>query len=663
MKKAKLSIHVLVTLIVLLPIIVVSVSLLFLSTYTSSKVERELGEALVRTTARRATDNLKYVFLTAERTSDLYLHRIKNFSLPETPSPVWERFIYESMIVRPSVGSITFATLDGRATYVMRVGNDYIAGRADGEGPEQTVEYKLNREGIPVGEPLRRYQYRVTDRPWFKTAIAHSTPVWTDVYYWFSQQNEAFYQEKIPGIAYVRQVYDSTGRLIGVLSVDVTLRSISHILADADIARFGSVMIIDASDKIIASSEQSSLPDTGVLLALQDDTSENTQTVWKVLRTADRSTPAVIHLADIGKHVYLEPIQPSPSRQWCIVSILPDTNITGQTRIMQRNAAQIGGVIIFITLFIGWLLSRFLSRPISHLSDHLRLIGQGKFDHRIHLTTTSEFAQLSEAANDMTRLLKEQVRLQAEKEAMERASTARSAFFNRVTHELRTPLNAIIGYTELLEETDSIRHDPQARQDLERIIKASRQLLFLINELLDLAKIESDDGIQIRIEEINANELLHEVEEITRPLVKRNNNRIEVVPSNALIRLKTDPRRLKQILLNLISNSAKFTHKGTIILSVESDQNHACFIVADNGIGIPQEKVKDMFEPFEQMSTTTDGTGLGLFICKQLTRRLGGEIDLSTTPGTGTTVRVYLPVAGPLPKQPEPQEVFTETVT
>lgn len=663
MKKIKLSIHVLITLIVLVPIIAVSASLLTLSNFTSSKVERELAEALVRTNARRATDNLNHVFFTAERVSDLYLHRIQNASLPANPSPVWERFIYESMLVRTSIGSITFATLDGQATYVMRVGDDYIAGRAEGEGPEQTVECKLNREGLPVGKPLRRYQYRVTERPWFKTAISHPTPVWTDVYYWFSQQSEAFYPEKIPGIAYVRQVYDSTGRLIGVLSVDVTLRSISHILADADIARFGSVMIIDASDKIIASSAQSALTNTGVLLSLQEDSSQDAQAIREVLKTADRSTSAVIHLSDIDKHVYLEPILPSPSRQWCIVSILPDTNITGQTRIMQRNAVQVGGVIIFGTLLIGLILSRYLARPISRLSDHLRLIGQGKFDQQIQLTTTVEFAQLSESVNEMTRLLKEQIRLQAEKEAIERASTARSTFFNRVTHELRTPLNAIIGYTELLKETDSIRRDPQACQDLERIVKASRQLLFLINELLDLAKIESQDGIQIRIEEVDARELLREVEEIAHPLAKPNNNRIEVIQHDPLIRLKTDPRRLKQILLNLVSNSTKFTHEGTIILSVESDQNHICFVVADNGVGIPQEKVKDMFEPFEQMSNTIEGTGLGLFICKQLTLRLGGEIDLSTTPGIGTTVRVYLPVTGPLLKQSEPGEVFTEAVT
>ncbi|GIW77367.1 MAG: hypothetical protein KatS3mg104_2430 [Phycisphaerae bacterium] len=663
MKRQRLSIHVLVTLIVFLPIITVSVSLLILSSYTSSKVERELAKALVRTTARRATDNLNYVFLTAEQTSNLYHHRIQNLSLPESPSPVWERFIYESMLVRPSIGSITFATLDGRATYVMRVGQDYIAGRAEGEGPDQTIEYKLNREGLPIGEPLRRYQYRVTDRPWFKTALVNSNPVWTDIYYWFSQQPEAFYPEKIPGIAYVRQVYNSTGRLIGVLSVDVTLRSISHILADADIARFGSVMIVDASNKIVASSAQSALPDTGILISLQENASPDAQIAWEVLRTADRSGQAVVHLTDIGKHVYIEPILPSPNRQWCIISILPDTNITGQTQIMQQQAVQIGGIIIVSALFIGLLLSRFLARPISRLSEHLRIIGQGNFDHQIHLTTTAEFVQLSEAFNDMTRLLKKQVQLQAEKETIERTNAARSAFFNRVTHELRTPLNAIIGYTELLEETDSIRRDPQAHQDLRRIIKASRQLLFLINELLDLAKIESEDGIQVRIEEINAHELLCEVEEIARPLMTRNNNRIEIIRSDASIRLRTDPRRLKQILLNLVSNSAKFTHEGTIILSVESDQNHVCFVVADNGIGIPPEKVKDMFEPFEQMSNTIEGTGLGLFICKQLIRRLGGEIDLSATPGTGTTVRVYLPVSGPLPTKPEQREIFTEAVT
>ncbi len=629
--------------IVLVPIIAVSVALLMLANYTSGQVEKELGGALVRTTAQRIVDNLGFGFRTAERTSDLYLHRIPSGSLPSEPSPTWERFAYESMIIRPSVGSITYATPDGRATYVMRVGDDYIAGRAQGPGPGQTAEYKLDSTGQAIAPALREYQYRVTERPWFQAAVAHDEPVWTDVYYWFSQQPEDFYDEKIPGIGFVRQVRDDKGKLVGVLSVDVTLHSLSHILSDADIARFGTAMIVDANDRVLASSHRPHGPYAGTLPSLSATDDPDAQVAWDVLQRADRTRPQVVRLPHLHKHVYVEPLAPSPTRDWCLVTVLPDANVTGQSRALQQNAVQFGAAIIIATLLLGLLLARFLSRPIARLAAHLNTIGEGKFDGELNLTTTVELSQLSDVVNDMSRRLREQVRLQAEKEAIERTSAARNAFFSRVTHELRTPLNAIIGYTEMLEESESIRRDPAAREDLRRIIRASRQLLKLINDLLELAKAESS-ALSIRLADVDPADVIREVEEIARPLALKQHNRLITVTTDAPRSIRTDPQRLKQVLLNLIANSARFTTDGTITLHVAADRTHACFTVSDTGVGMPPEKVQQMFEPFEQMQMNTEGTGLGLAISRQLTHMLGGEIDASTAPGAGMTVRIYLPL-------------------
>jgi signal transduction histidine kinase len=551
------------------------------------------------------------------------------------------------MLIRPSVGSITYATADGRAVYVMRVGDDYIAGRAEGSGPAQTAEYKLDGTGVIIEPELRRYQYRVTERPWFQAAVTNNSPVWTDVYYWFSQQPEDFYDVKIPGIGYVRQLRDTKGNLIGVLSVDVTLHSLSHILSDADIARFGTVMIVDTQDRVLATSDHPASAHSGHLPMLSEARSADTKAAWAVLRDADRSKPQFFHLAELGKHVYVEPLTPSPDRNWCLVTVLPDANVTGEARKMQQNAVQIGTSIILATVLIGLVLAALLSRPVAKLAAHLKTIGRGNFDQEVHLSTTVEFQQLSDAVNDMCRQLREQVRLQAEKEAVELASAARSAFFSRVTHELRTPLNAIIGYTEMLDESDSIRNDPVARQDLQRVMRASRQLLTLINDLLDLAKVESS-AMRMRLSEFDPADVVREVEEIARPLALKQQNRLITVTTDAPSQMRSDPQRLKQILLNLVANSAKFTTAGTITLSVAGDRTHVCFTVADDGVGMPADKVQQMFEPFEQMQMTTDGTGLGLAICRQLTQMLNGEIDVSTAPGEGMTVRIYFPLHSPV---------------
>jgi signal transduction histidine kinase len=323
--------------------------------------------------------------------------------------------------------------------------------------------------------------------------------------------------------------------------------------------------------------------------------------------------------------------------------VLPRSNVTGQVDWMQRVSVFIGTMVVAASLLLGLLLARIISRPITRLSTHVRKIGGGHFDEKIHVQSTAELEQLSNAVNDMTDQLKEQVHLRAAKEAAERANEARSSFFNRVTHELRTPLNAIIGYTEMLDEHPVIRRDPDLRDDLRRVMQASRQLLTLINDLLDLAKAEAG-RMRIDYTEFSINDLVREVEETMRPLIEQNHNTLEIDASGVEGPIVSDRGKLRQILLNLLSNAAKFTRNGRIELQVRSDPAHLHFRVSDTGRGIPPEKLKDMFEPFSQADNDVQGTGLGLTISRQLAQMLGGEVELASTVDRGTTADVYLPL-------------------
>ena len=238
-------------------------------------------------------------------------------------------------------------------------------------------------------------------------------------------------------------------------------------------------------------------------------------------------------------------------------------------------------------------------------------------------------------------------RRRAEAEA-QAASRTKSLFLANMSHELRTPLNAIIGYSELAHED---AETPQMRADLERVRGAAEHLLALINNILDLSKIEAAK-VEVAPESFVLGELVAELRTTILPLVIKNQNRLQVHCPIGERRIVTDRTKLKQILLNLLSNACKFTRRGWVDLkagtSLEDGVEWLEVEVADTGIGIPEGKLADLFQAFAQadgsVSRTYGGTGLGLAISRELARLLGGDIGVESVVGTGTTFQVRIPV-------------------
>lgn len=232
----------------------------------------------------------------------------------------------------------------------------------------------------------------------------------------------------------------------------------------------------------------------------------------------------------------------------------------------------------------------------------------------------------------------------------EEASQAKSQFLANMSHELRTPLNAIIGYAELLrEDTDT----PEVEQDLTRIQTAGQHLLGLVNDILDLGKIEAGQ-MQVAMEEVALVPLLSEVAETVLPAVQTQGSELTLQVNPAIGSMATDPIRLRQVLLNLLSNAAKFTVGGQITLSAVRRPSEApgapdvlSFAVADTGIGIAPEAIERLFEPFVQgegaASNRYGGTGLGLALSAHFARLLGGQLDVQSRPGRGSTFTLIVP--------------------
>ena len=250
-------------------------------------------------------------------------------------------------------------------------------------------------------------------------------------------------------------------------------------------------------------------------------------------------------------------------------------------------------------------------------------------------------------------------------EAAEAANRAKSGFLANMSHELRTPMNAILGYSEMLmEEAEDLGQDDYI-PDLKRINQAGNHLLSLINDVLDLSKIESGK-IEAFAEAFDVGTLIDQVSGTAQPLMTKNDNRFKIERGEHLGKGYQDVTKLRQSLLNLLSNAAKFTHEGNITLRTErqsrADGDRLIFSVSDTGIGIPADKLDHVFEEFSQAddSTTRDygGTGLGLAISRRFCQMLGGDLTVASQPGVGSTFTIRLPSVLPgaaVPREESPQ--------
>ncbi len=357
-------------------------------------------------------------------------------------------------------------------------------------------------------------------------------------------------------------------------------------------------------------------------------------------------------------------------------SLEMDVSERGRTLLAHRLVLAVAALlVVLISVAVFYAVFRtMVVRPIQHLKDVADRVSEGDLQVRSVIDTGNELEALSNALNRMLdQMLEAQTQLReanevrdAKLDELAKANVAlfemnqvKNKFLTTMSHELRTPLNSILGFAQILMESEAVADDPKLRRYAENIRGSGQMLLEMINDLLDLAKIEAG-RLEVRCDQVTARSIVEAAVSMVRPMLSEKDLAVEAEVDPAVPVMTTDATKVQQVLYNLLSNAVKFTEEGEVRVTARpADGDRVAFVVADTGPGIAREQQLRIFDRFFQLDSSYTrryrGTGLGLSIVKELTGLLGGEVGVESEPGTGSTFTVVLPVdssdlVGPTPK-------------
>jgi len=345
----------------------------------------------------------------------------------------------------------------------------------------------------------------------------------------------------------------------------------------------------------------------------------------------------------------------SAVNEWLVVNLVPYTNVTSSADTIQRITLAVLAVsFVFITLVV-WIVSRTVVKPLTNITESFQQIQKGVFDWHIRLDEkrTDEIGEMMRWFNMFLNSMEAKNMAEQElvkaKEAAEAGTRAKSNFLANMSHELRTPLNAILGFSELMSKDQML--DASQRENIETINRSGEHLLGLINDILDLSKIESG-RMDLRTHTFDLYNMMHELGKMfeVRARQKGLGLIVESAP-DAPRYINTDEGKLRQVLINLLGNAVKFTKTGAVTLRVNlangNAQNYSLhFSVEDTGVGITSKDLGYIFEPFAQSKDNLQpqGTGLGLAISRQHVELLGGSLQIKSEAGAGSIFSFEIPV-------------------
>ena len=515
---------------------------------------------------------------------------------------------------------------------------------------------------------LEVYDYKPGSEGWYVDTLETGKPVWSPVY------TSKAASEITTSIAANYPIYDQNNKIIGATSSALNLDDLTQFLRNLKVSSSGKVFVIERNGLLIADSsrEKPLYTVNGKIHRLNalNSSDRTLQAAAKYLKYKFGNFREIkdSQRFDFQSHherhvVRVQPWRDKFGLDWLVIVVVPESDFMAEV----HATSQVIVVLILVALLaatsLGLTISRSIIRPIHRLSKASLAIANGELNQNVEIKGVKELGLLSRCFNQMSLQLKESfehletrveqrtIELNEAKQAAETANRAKSEFLANMSHELRTPLNAILGFTQVMNRDSSLKPDQQ--ENLGIINRSGEHLLSLINDVLDMSKIEAG-RIVLTENAFDLYRLLDTIQEMFQLKAQSKGLQLLIERTPAVPQyVQTDESKLRQILINLLGNAIKFTQTGGAILrvSVVSDKsritNHKSqitlhFEVEDTGAGIAPDEMENLFEPFVQTETgrkSQQGTGLGLPISRKFVQLMGGEITVNSILGQGTIFR------------------------
>lgn len=496
-------------------------------------------------------------------------------------------------------------------------------------------------------------QYDPRERPWYILAKKNPGEV---------VRTEPYSSVTTPdiNIGIEKALVDENGKIFGVVGMDVTLEGLSKYISDIKVGENGWAFLIDENGTILVSRYEEN-----ILKSISDLNQENLNIVMEKMQ-------GYTTFVNESKVNYLF-FDTSEILSWKMGLVVPAEEINREVRVLIfRNI-----LVLIFSLFILCLLillgtQRFVLKPIKKLSDSASLITEtGNLEHSIKIESEDEighlglsFNRMMKSINKTSKSLKDSEkalrRLNNELEEKVRKRTKelsganirlkeldrlKSMFIASMSHELRTPLNSIIGFTSLILMGMAGKITGEQKKQLLMVKSSANHLLELVTDVIDVSKIEAGQ-IDISIENFDLTKILHEIYDSFEVLSKNKGIKLILKTPGKLL-VSSDSLRVKQIILNFVSNALKFTSKGKIEIKAERKKDKIQIKVSDSGRGIRKEDIKKLFKQFSRIHTEgvpiVEGTGLGLYLSKKMVTLLKGKIRVESVFGMGSKFTLILP--------------------